>query len=239
MRVETSTRAGRVALLVSVSVIGLGLLEVRVRLDAGTLLPQLTAAAALAKGGGHGNGGGNSGNGGGPDGAGPPGNGGPGNRGDDSDNGNVGGGAGGGGEGAGEGQGRGQFVVLPVLEGEPPATVESPPETLRYVVYFGFDDAKLEPDAVAVLREAQAAAGKLGGVVKVAGNADKAGADRYNQILSELRAYVVAKHMTAGGVPADAIRTSAFGESYLAVPTADGIPEPANRRVDIVIEPVK
>jgi outer membrane protein OmpA-like peptidoglycan-associated protein len=116
---------------------------------------------------------------------------------------------------------------------------EPPQEPLRYVVYFGFDDAALDPAAEAVLNEARVAAEKLGGVVSVAGNADKAGGDEYNQVLSELRADAVAKYMTAEGLPHGIIQTTAYGESNPAVPTADGVPEPANRRVEILVEPLK
>ena len=98
--------------------------------------------------------------------------------------------------------------------------------------------AKLDARAEAVLNEAQAAAQKLGGIVSVSGNADKAGADTYNQILSELRADAVAKYIGAGGVPFGVIKTSAFGEENPAVPTPDGVPEPANRRVEILVEPL-
>ncbi len=121
----------------------------------------------------------------------------------------------------------------------PPPAPAPPPAPLSYVVYFDFDKADLTPSAEAVLREAQAAAGKLGGSVSVAGNTDKAGADTYNQALSELRANAVAKYMAAGGVPATVIKTSAFGEHNPAVPTADGVPHQGNRRVEIVVEPVK
>ena len=89
------------------------------------------------------------------------------------------------------------------------------------------------------MREAQAAAEKLGGVVSVAGNADKAGGEAYNQLLSELRAGAVAKYMATEGVPFGVIKTSAFGENNPAVPTADGVAEQANRRVEIVVEPIK
>ena len=66
--------------------------------------------------------------------------------------------------------------------------------------------------------------------------ADTVGPEEYNFGLSERRAESVVEAMVAGGVPAGAINSQAFGESNLAKPTPDEVDEVANRRVEIVIE---
>ncbi len=113
------------------------------------------------------------------------------------------------------------------------------PEPLTYVVYFDFDKAELDAGAEVVLREARAAAEKLGGTVTVAGNTDKSGSDGYNQTLSEMRADAVAKFLAERGVSASVIETSAHGESKPAVLTEDGVRHWGNRRVEIVVQPSK
>jgi uncharacterized caspase-like protein/outer membrane protein OmpA-like peptidoglycan-associated protein len=54
-----------------------------------------------------------------------------------------------------------------------------------------------------------------------------------NQDLSESRALSVAQHLKSKGVPASRLFVRGFGETNLAIPTPDGVPEPRNDRVEI------
>ena len=69
----------------------------------------------------------------------------------------------------------------------------------------------------------------------MAGHADTSGTQRYNQDLSRRRAQAVASELVRLGVPREAITVQAFGESRPLVPTGDGVREPQNRRVEIVL----
>ena len=60
------------------------------------------------------------------------------------------------------------------------------------------------------------------------------GTEAYNQGLSEQRAQNVARALVARGVPESALDVQWFGETRPRVPTADGVREPQNRRVEIV-----
>ncbi len=105
-----------------------------------------------------------------------------------------------------------------------------------YVVYFGLNSAKLEGDALSVVREAaQAFKAQKAARADVSGHADRSGSAAYNDKLSSLRAEAVGEALVKQGVPEAAITISAFGESDLAVTTADGAKEPRNRRVTITI----
>lgn len=105
-----------------------------------------------------------------------------------------------------------------------------------YVVYFNLNSAKLEGDALAVVREAaQAFKSQKASRADVSGHADRSGASAYNDKLSSLRAEAVGDALMKQGVPESAITISAFGESDLAVTTPDGTKEPRNRRVTITI----
>jgi OOP family OmpA-OmpF porin len=70
----------------------------------------------------------------------------------------------------------------------------------------------------------------------VAGHADKSGTAAYNQGLSLRRANNVAAELVRLGVPRTAISISAFGDTKPLVPTAAGVREPQNRRVEIILK---
>ena len=67
------------------------------------------------------------------------------------------------------------------------------------------------------------------------GHTDKSGPDNYNMALSLRRANTVKDSLVRNGVPATAISVVGVGESQPLVQTADGVREPQNRRVEIVI----
>lgn len=65
------------------------------------------------------------------------------------------------------------------------------------------------------------------------GHSDRSGPDKYNMALSVRRARAVRDALIKGGIPADQITVVGRGESELAVPTPDGVKDPANRSVVI------
>ena len=71
--------------------------------------------------------------------------------------------------------------------------------------------------------------------VVATGHADRSGPENYNMALSLRRANAVKDSLIRNGVPAGAIQVVGRGESQPLVPTADGVREPQNRRVEIVI----
>ncbi len=73
--------------------------------------------------------------------------------------------------------------------------------------------------------------------IAITGHTDAVGPQEYNERLSLQRAKAVADRLVSLGVDRDRIETRAFGETELAVPTADGTSEPINRRVEITVSP--
>lgn len=71
--------------------------------------------------------------------------------------------------------------------------------------------------------------------VIVIGHTDTVGNDAANDTLSRQRADVVRAAFTARGLPADKVVAIGRGKRELAVPTADGVAEPRNRRVEILV----
>ncbi|HEX5078105.1 MAG TPA: OmpA family protein [Geminicoccaceae bacterium] len=115
------------------------------------------------------------------------------------------------------------------------------PEALgggHYVVTFALDGVSLSPQDRQVIAQA-AADYRAGGApqITVTGYTDTSGPAEYNLVLSQQRAETVADALVEEGVPATSIVTIGRGEEDLLVPTADGVREPRNRRVEIVVPP--
>jgi outer membrane protein OmpA-like peptidoglycan-associated protein/outer membrane protein W len=119
----------------------------------------------------------------------------------------------------------------------PPAPVAAPAPARNYIVFFDFDKADLKTDAQTVVRQAAAGFKNSQGVTRIeaTGHADRSGTPAYNQKISQRRAEAVRAELVAQGVPANAITISARGETQPLVQTADGVREPQNRRVEIVL----
>ena len=71
----------------------------------------------------------------------------------------------------------------------------------------------------------------------LAGYTDRSGSDRYNMGLSTRRNTSVRDYLTSRGIPGERISSQAFGEANNRVPTADGVRELQNRRVEITYGP--
>jgi OOP family OmpA-OmpF porin len=116
------------------------------------------------------------------------------------------------------------------------APAPAPAAAANFIVYFDFNSDKLNPAALKVVDDAVAEFKRRGrAALTLAGHADKSGSSAYNQRLSKRRADAVMSAMVARGVPANIITEQAFGEDRPAVPTADGVKEARNRRVEITI----
>ncbi len=106
----------------------------------------------------------------------------------------------------------------------------------RFLVYFDTDQATLGPGATQVVTEAAQAYQQTGAAqIEVIGHTDTTGSAEYNLELSQRRAERVADELIRQGIPATDIATIGRGEEDLLVPTADGVNEPANRRVEIIV----
>lgn len=106
-----------------------------------------------------------------------------------------------------------------------------------YVVFFEFDRSDLTAEARSTLDEVVADYNDFGpSVVIIRGHADTAGSAAYNRSLSQGRADAVSGYLTGRGIPGGILAVDWFGETRLLVPTADGVPEQANRRTEIEFE---
>jgi len=132
------------------------------------------------------------------------------------------------------------YAAMEELEAAMKPAMEQPemaPLPENYIVYFDFDSSDIRPDAQATIDRVVNDAASLGTPgISVTGHADRSGAEDYNMALSLRRADAVRDALISGGVAPDQITTAGRGEEENAVPTADGVREQANRRVEIIIQ---
>jgi OmpA-OmpF porin, OOP family len=118
-----------------------------------------------------------------------------------------------------------------------PAAAPAPPPTAPklFIVFFDWDKDMITAEGEQIIKQA-ADAYKAGAPVQlqVTGYTDRSGSPGYNQRLTERRANNVAKALAALGVPKEQMIVAGRGENDNRVPTAPGVREPQNRRVEIV-----
>jgi outer membrane protein OmpA-like peptidoglycan-associated protein len=104
-----------------------------------------------------------------------------------------------------------------------------------FLVVFDWDRFTITQDGMRIVEQA-AAAYRSGAPVQIqiTGYTDRSGSPGYNQRLSERRAAAVADALSRLGVPRNDMIVGGRGENENRVPTADGVREPQNRRVEIV-----
>jgi OOP family OmpA-OmpF porin len=130
------------------------------------------------------------------------------------------------------------FAFLVGACAEPPPPAPPPPPPVRnFLVFFDFDKSTLTPRAMDIVKEAARVA-KAGQNLRVTctGHTDTAGPANYNMALSLRRANTVKDALVREGVAPTTISVVGRGEESLLVATKDGVREPQNRRVEIVIK---
>jgi hypothetical protein len=124
---------------------------------------------------------------------------------------------------------------------EPPPPPPPPPPAAAapqsFMVFFDWDRSNLSQQAVQTLGQAVAAFRSRGSArITATGHTDTSGPESYNMALSLRRANSVKNELVRQGVPADAISVVGRGEANPLVATGDGVREPQNRRVEIVLD---
>ncbi|MEQ8354815.1 MAG: OmpA family protein [Kiloniellaceae bacterium] len=111
-------------------------------------------------------------------------------------------------------------------------------ELAKAVLFFQFDKADvMQAEQAKIDSFVAQMKGLQDVVVFVEGHADRAGPSGYNVKLSDARAEAVRAALIREGITVgdlEELKTAAKGESEPAVVTPDGVPEQANRRVEIV-----
>ena len=121
-----------------------------------------------------------------------------------------------------------------------PAAPEAPQVACNkgpFILFFDWNSSDITAEAVTTLDSLTATYPGCGGAaVTVSGYADRSGTDRYNQALSERRAETVKQFLAGRSIPDSSVTARGFGETSPRVPTADGVRELQNRRVEITVQ---
>jgi outer membrane protein OmpA-like peptidoglycan-associated protein len=134
--------------------------------------------------------------------------------------------------------GTGRLAVRRVKAGRyDDLTAFMPPPAHHFVVYFLEGSTSLAPGSDPVLNQMfKELTLRPGAEVEIIGHTDTVGADADNDALSVKRAKEVIDSLVAlGRLDLSIARFSGRGERELLVATPDNTPEPANRRVEIVV----
>jgi outer membrane protein OmpA-like peptidoglycan-associated protein len=111
-----------------------------------------------------------------------------------------------------------------------------PPPPATFTLYFQEGTTRLTPAAQPLLAALKAeVARRSGAEVQVTGHTDREGSDEDNDRLSQRRAEEILAVLATEGVPRELMTAVGRGERQPRVQTPDGVPEPANRRVEVTV----
>ncbi|MTJ84017.1 MAG: OmpA family protein [Telmatospirillum sp.] len=117
-----------------------------------------------------------------------------------------------------------------------PKQVQAAPIAKNYMVFFDFNKSDITAEANRTISQAaQAAKSNRAASISLVGHTDAAGSEKYNMALSLRRANAVKAALVKLGIPGNEISVVGKGKSDPLVPTKDGVREPQNRRVQIIL----
>jgi outer membrane protein OmpA-like peptidoglycan-associated protein len=116
------------------------------------------------------------------------------------------------------------------------ALAAQPSRAMHFTLNFVEGSDELTPDSQQTLAAmfADLAKRPVPDIV-VIGHTDAVGSDDYNDQLALKRAQAVRAMLSARGIPEQDIVAVGRGKRELLIPTPDGVAEPRNRRVEIVV----
>jgi outer membrane protein OmpA-like peptidoglycan-associated protein len=111
-----------------------------------------------------------------------------------------------------------------------------PPQPKSFTLFFRFDSEELTEESRKLVREIlQTVKGRPSSDVVVLGHTDTMGTIARNRELGLKRANTIRTLLINNGLDPSSVDVTSFGEAALLVPTADGVIEPRNRRVEITV----
>lgn len=117
-----------------------------------------------------------------------------------------------------------------------PALAAQPLRPARFTLYFieGSDELTDDSKRNLELAISEIAARPVPDIV-VIGHTDRVGSDPYNDALALQRADAVRSALVRQGIAPENIVVAGRGKREPAIPTADGVAEPRNRRVEVLV----
>ncbi|MHC1696828.1 MAG: OmpA family protein [Geobacteraceae bacterium] len=111
-----------------------------------------------------------------------------------------------------------------------------PPAPIHFILYFKTDTTELSDESRKLLGKIlPAIVDHESTDVSVVGHTDRVESREYNFHLALERAILVQKFLLALGIDPQFIEVTSHGEDNPLIPTEDEVPEPKNRRVEVVV----
>lgn len=106
----------------------------------------------------------------------------------------------------------------------------------KFLLYFKPESVQPKPESkTEIPKIMQAIKDRHSMDISVNGHTDRKGEADYNHELSFQRAQQVQQMLEKEGVDPSLITTTSHGKNNPLVPTADNVPEPRNRRVEVIV----
>ncbi|MBL4720807.1 MAG: OmpA family protein [Alphaproteobacteria bacterium] len=116
------------------------------------------------------------------------------------------------------------------------ALAAQPPKPISFILYFRTGGTELTEASKPILKKLfDEVAGRQAVEVQVTGHTDSFGVRKNNDRLALKRAKAVRDMLIARKIKTNRVRAVGRGERELLVPTADGVREGKNRRVEIIV----
>jgi outer membrane protein OmpA-like peptidoglycan-associated protein len=110
----------------------------------------------------------------------------------------------------------------------------TPPE--KFILYFNNGTTELVPKSRAAIASILDAIKRRAAInISISGHTDSTGSTQINEKLARCRAKAISDLLVNKGVDAKRLSVSSHGKGNQLVPTADGVPEPCNRRVEVIV----
>lgn len=113
---------------------------------------------------------------------------------------------------------------------------KEPTPPLHFTLYFPTNTADINAETNAKLSIVYAAIEQRKSCdISVIGHCDRVDEDNYNELLSLVRAEKISQVLVKLGIKKHCMDIRYYGENDPAIPTADNVDEPRNRRVEVEI----
>jgi outer membrane protein OmpA-like peptidoglycan-associated protein len=111
-----------------------------------------------------------------------------------------------------------------------------PPPSERFIIYFNSSTNQVNPESQETITKIIETIKRRNAFsIKISGHTDATGSSQVNDRLSNSRARAISEILIHNGVTEKIIEVSSHGKGNQLIPTADGIAEPRNRRVEVVV----
>lgn len=106
----------------------------------------------------------------------------------------------------------------------------------KFILYFHTSTTDLVPDSQAIFDTIVTAVKRREAVsISVSGHTDTSGSSQQNEILARDRANAIMNLLVERGIDVERLTVSSHGEGNQLVPTAKGVAQPENRRVEVIV----